>query len=332
MSRRLAQSVWFGNSPGAVAARYALVPLAWAYECGWLLYKSLYRFGIKKARHPHWAVVCVGNLTVGGSGKTPLVLHMIDLLQSIRRNVVVSCSAYGSPAQRGARLAPDGELDPAEWGDEPAMIRWLRPGVPIVCGRNRVLAAQICAEAHPTAVLILDDGYQHLPLKKDVSILIDEPDPPNPFCLPAGPYREPRSESLRADLVVPLDWPTETVQTGFFDPNGPHRERIEEEVALLCAIGSPEKFRKAMEKAGLRVAHCEFLPDHDPLTAGTLFQNVPPGLPIVVTPKDWVKLRKRQDLTGRRIYVATHAVRFVEAEKLARAFQRTLDEIEAQTT
>ncbi len=311
--------------------RYALLPLAWLYECGWWVYKHLYTFKIKKAKHPHWAIVCIGNLTVGGTGKTPLVLHMIDVLRSTGRPVVVSCSAYGSPAQHEAKLAPEGDLDPAEWGDEPAMIRWLRPDVAIICGRNRVRAAQICSQTCPDAVLLLDDGYQHLPLKKDVSIIIDDPDPANPFCLPAGPYREPRSESLRANLVVPLDWPTVTVQTGFFDPDGPHRERIDGRVALLCAVGSPDRFADSMTKMGLEVAHREFLPDHDPLSAGTLFQNIPEGMPIVVTAKDWVKLRKRNDIVSRKIYVATQSVRFDEAEKLALMFKRTLDEIEAKT-
>jgi tetraacyldisaccharide-1-P 4'-kinase len=135
---------------------------------------------------------------------------------------------------------------------------------------------------------------------------------------------------MRADLVVPLDWPTETLQTGFLDPDGPHHESIEGKVALLCAIGSPEKFADAMVKMGIEVVHREFLPDHDPLTAGTLFQNIPQGMPVVVTPKDWVKLKKRNDIGGRRIYVATQSVRFAETEKLALMFKRTLDEIDAQ--
>lgn len=332
MSQPISQSIWFGKSIGSAAIRYALVPLSLLYACGWRLYNLLYTLKVKRASHPHWAIVCIGNLTVGGSGKTPLVLHMIDLLRSIGREVVVSCSAYGSPAQHEARLAPEGELDPALWGDEPAMIRWLRPDVPILCGRNRVRAAEICAREYPSAVLLMDDGYQHLPLKKDIAIVIDDPDPANPFCLPAGPYRQPRSDSMRADLVVPLDWPTETIQTGFFDPDGPHRNKIDGEAVLLCAIGSPEKFEKAMARQGLRIAHRVFLPDHDPLTAGTLFDNIPAELPIVVTPKDWVKLRKRSDLAGRKFYVATQEARFIEADKMALMLKRTLDEIEAQTT
>lgn len=330
MSQPISQNIWFGKSWGWVAVRYALVPLSWLYASAWLLYRLLYAARIKQARHPHWAIVCIGNLTVGGSGKTPLVLHMIDLLRSIGREVVVSCSAYGSPAQHGAQMAPPGELDPEAWGDEPSMIRWLRPETPIICGRDRVKAAEICSQKQPKAVLLLDDGYQHLPLRKDISVVIEDPDPANVFCLPAGPYREPRSDSIRADLVVPLDWPTETIQTGFYDPDGPHRDRIDEEVALLCAIGSPEKFGESMSKMGLRIAIRKYLPDHDPLSAGTLFHDIPAGMPIVVTPKDWVKIRKRRDLAGRRFYVATQEVRFVEADKMAAMLKRTLDEIEAK--
>lgn len=331
MSQPISQSIWFGKSLGARIARLSLLPLAWLYECVWRIYKLLYAVKIKKAKHPHWAVICVGNLTVGGSGKTPLVLHMIDVLKSIGREVAVSCSAYGSPAQHEAALAPDGELDAAEWGDEPAMIRWMKPGVPIICGRNRVRAAEICAAHFPKAVLLLDDGYQHLPLKKDITIVIDDPDPANPYCLPAGPYREPRSESMRAHLVVPLDWPTVSQQTGFLSANGERCNTVEGEAAILCAIGSPDKFADAMANMGINVAHREFLQDHDPLSAGTLFQNIPKHLAIVVTPKDWVKLRKRSDLGERRIYVATQSVEFAEGHRLASAFERTLDEIEEKT-
>ncbi|MFX8929914.1 tetraacyldisaccharide 4'-kinase, partial [Acinetobacter baumannii] len=84
-------------------------------------------------------------------------------------------------------MAPDGPLDPAGWGDEPAMFRWLLPDVPLVVGRRRVLAAELVHQHFPKAVLVMDDGFQHLPVKKHIQILLDDPTPKNSRCLPAGP-------------------------------------------------------------------------------------------------------------------------------------------------
>lgn len=297
--------VWEGRSVGATAARALLLPASWLYEAGWRAYRATYDLGLKKAREPHKPIFCVGNLTVGGSGKSPVTMHLADVIAGLGRKVVLSCSGYGSPASEAARMAPDGPLSPMEWGDEPAMFRWLRPELPVVVGRNRVRAAELCHQEFPDAVMLMDDGFQHLPLRKHLTMLLMDQGR-NRHCLPAGPYREPFSFQSRADLVLPGDFSVVaepmTVQSAEGEPLLPTRVRS------LCAIGSPGRFFAALESAGYCLEASKALPDHDRLDAGNLFEGWPEKDPVVVTAKDWVKLRERRDIVKRTIWIARQDV------------------------
>lgn len=307
------EDTWFGASPGARIVRGLLTPASWVYALGWICYRSIYDLGLKKSREPHKPVACVGNLTVGGSGKTPLAIHIADLVRSLGLEVVLSCSGHGSPASRSASVAPEGELKASEWGDEPAMIRWLRSEMPLIVGRDRVRAAELCQERYPDAVLLLDDGFQHLPLKKHVSILIDDPAGPNRMCLPAGPYREPRWGSKRADLILPGRFRIDIGEGGFINPIGSKIEIAGKTANLLCAIGNPERFVESVRAQGLELKEVAIFSDHDPLNAGNLLDRIEPSLPIVVTAKDWVKLRERTDLGGREVCIARYELRIEPA-------------------
>ncbi len=293
--------VWSGVGPGAVL----LSPLSGLYALGWWAYQAVYAVGLKKAARPHRPVVCVGNLVVGGSGKTPTTLRVLDVLLGAGFPVVVSCSGYGAPRMHGASLAPPGELDAAEWGDEPAWFRWRRPDVPLVVGRDRVLAAETVQRELPSHVMLMDDGYQHLRLAPDVRILLDPPRA-NRLCLPAGPYREPSSTGrLRADAILPPDFAicrSETRLEGSDGvasvPDGP--------CCALCALADPDRFLADLKGLGVDVRETRILPDHDRLDAGTLFDDLPPDMPVVMTAKDWVKLRRRP--VSRQVFIADYVV------------------------
>lgn len=298
--------VWYGDGLKARCLRLVLLPLSWLYGLGWLVYLGIYRLGLKRAKAPHRPAICVGNLKVGGSGKSPLVVHLTRLLRDMGHDVVIGASGYGSPRSEGASLAPEGELDPKEWGDEPAMLRWLLPGVPLIVGRNRVHAAQLCHQHFPNAVLLMDDGFQHLPLKKHLTIVIDRPGP-NRRCLPSGPYREPAWLVSRADLVLPGRFTLKGSITGLANPLRPEAAlEPGSKVALLCALGEPTSFRASVEESGMTVVKELFLPDHDPLLAGNLLAPFEAKLPIVTTAKDWVKLKSRPDIDEREFWIATY--------------------------
>ncbi|MEZ0327744.1 MAG: tetraacyldisaccharide 4'-kinase, partial [Fimbriimonas sp.] len=307
------EEIWYGTSFSAILARTALLPLSALYSLGWQTYLGLYNLGLKRASEPHKPVIVVGNLSVGGSGKTPVTLCLAKLLLSMGRRVVIGCSGYGSPRSEAATLAPAGPLDPAEWGDEPAMIRWLLPEVPLVVGRRRVMAAELVHEAYPGSVLLMDDGFQHLPLKKHVSLLVEADEAVSQLCLPAGPNREPARNRRRADKVI---W-TDVVGLRGCSPRVirlPHRfvtpELVEVQLSratALCALGQPRRFLGELKRE-LELVNPLVLPDHDPLTSGTLLQRLPPDLPVVVTAKDWVKLRHRADVGSRQFVIALQEV------------------------
>ena len=321
--------VWYGESTAAALARAALAPASWLYGLGWQAYLGLYRLGIKEPKAPHVPVVCIGNLTVGGSGKTPLTIHVAELLMQSGYQVAISCSGYGSPASAAAQLAPDGPLSARQWGDETAVIRWAIPEVPLIVGRRRVLAAQVCAEMFPGAVLVLDDGFQHLPLRKHVSIVIDPPTP-NHLCLPAGPYREPVRNRKRADLVLPGRMELVGEITGFANAHTGKRVGTPSAAWVVCALGRPAAFLESLERSGVRVLNALLMPDHDPLLAGNLFDSIPEREAVVVTAKDWVKLREREDLGSRRIVVAEYKAWVEPGIDFALWLKGKLDEISPQ--
>jgi tetraacyldisaccharide 4'-kinase len=259
----------------------------------------------------------------GGGGKSPLTMHLVELLRGMGREVVVSASGYGSPRSEAATLAPSGALNPKEWGDEPAMLRWLIPDLPLIVGRRRVLAAEICHESHRDAILLMDDGFQHLPLKKHVSILLDPPKPFNRLCLPAGPYREPRRNRARADLVLPGKFSIEQRPLRFVEPNGSVTYPMNP--SALCALGRPEAFMEALARSGVTVSSKIVLPDHDALDAGTLLGSIPHDRPVVVTAKDWVKLRERADVDSRSFVIALQTTRIEPASQFREWLKNRLD-------
>jgi tetraacyldisaccharide 4'-kinase len=294
--------IWNGRSLGARVARIGLFPASVLYGLGWQTYLAMYRLGVKKAVKPHHPIVCIGNLLAGGGGKSPMTVHLVEVLREMGREVVVGASGYGSPRSEAASLAPDGHLNPAEWGDEPAMLRWLIPDLPLIVGRRRVLAAEICHRSHPGAVLLMDDGFQHLPLHKDLTILLDPANPFNRLCLPAGPYREPRTNRSRADIVIPGHFKVVSQPLRFVDPAG--NSVAPKSPSVLCALARPEAFLEALASSGVKPVSQILLPDHDTLDAGTLLETIPSDRPVVVTAKDWVKLRERSDVESRSFVIA----------------------------
>jgi tetraacyldisaccharide 4'-kinase len=218
-------------------------------------------------------------------------------------SVVLGLSGYGSPRSEAASVASEGPLDASEWGDEPAMVRWLAPELPLIVGRRRVLAAELASQLYPNHILLMDDGFQHLPLRKHVTLIIDPESPVNARCLPAGPYREPRRNRRRADLIFGSRFQFVRSPLTFIEPSGT-QVGPPKAAAMLCAIGEPDGFAQSLTEAGVRLTTQVRLPDHDPLTAGTLFDGLDRDIPLVVTAKDWVKLRARGDLQDRQIVIA----------------------------
>jgi tetraacyldisaccharide 4'-kinase len=319
--------LWEGQSAKERLVRTLVTPLSWLYALGWQAYVSTYNLGIKRPKSPHRPIICIGSLLVGGSGKSPLTHHIADVVLQLGKSVVIGCSGYGSPHSKEAAIAPPGPLHASEWGDEPAMFRWLLPDVPLVVGRNRVLAAKLVHQTYPDSVLVMDDGFQHLPILKQLTIIIDDSEPKNKLCLPAGPHREPRRNRERADLIVPEDFAMRRLPMTIVTTEGcttnPH------EYAVLCALAQPSRFIRTLGARfpnSLIEVPTEILPDHDPLTAPNLWHAFPKRLPIVVTAKDWVKLRDRSDVGERTFLIALQEVSLEPRAEVRNWIERSFNE------
>jgi tetraacyldisaccharide 4'-kinase len=278
-------------------ASAALLPFSWLYGLGWRSYEAVYRFGFKRRREFDLPIVGVGNLTAGGSGKTPVVIELVRLALERGLSPAVSLSGYGSPSASGTIVLNKGDcVVAAIHGDEPAEFRRAHPNVPLILGRDRVAAAQA---AHDFECLILDDGFQHLRLARNADIVIWDDDLPNKRLLPAGPMREPmsgldrasavatpnRAPSSYAGTVLTFTREYQEVRDVATDERFPLDWLRGRQIDALCAIARPEPFFEVLEQCGAIVRRRTALGDHDAL--GSVRAT---DFPTVVTEKDAVKL------------------------------------------
>ncbi len=280
-----------------------LTPAAWLF--GWLAKRRRWRFLVGKA--PRWRapvpLIVVGNISVGGTGKTPLVIWLALWLKEQGLRVGVVARGYGGKAGRNPLAVPSVDADPALYGDEPVLIA-NRTGCPVVVCKDRIKAAKKLLEANEVDALIADDGLQHYSLVRDVEIAVVDGDRGfgNGRLLPAGPLREPASRLREVDWVVSNSRfagvapdealmcmrPNALVNLG----NGlslTPEEFVErhERVRAVAGIGNPDRFARTLREMGLGVL-LHGLDDHHIFNGEEVaFDD---DLPVVCTDKDAVKL------------------------------------------
>ncbi len=202
----LRERLWWSTSPSA-GDRFLAAPLLLAegiFRAVAAGRGALYDAGVLPAARAGVPVVSVGNLAVGGAGKTPVALAIAGRLVGLGRRPAVLSRGYGA-ARSDDRVVSDGErllLDAAGGGDEPVQMARRVPGLRVLCGADRARLAPR-AVALGADVLLLDDGFQHRRLARDLDVVVLDASNPwgNGHCLPAGPNREPRSALGRAGLV-----------------------------------------------------------------------------------------------------------------------------------
>ena len=178
-----------------------------AYRAAVRLRNALYDSGYLKSRRLPCPVISVGNLTVGGTGKTPVTSFLAGMLSDSGYRVAVLSRGYRRRGGRRPVLVSDGRTmlaDPDRSGDEPYQISRQNPGVAVAVGADRVAAARLVCTPSPPEVILLDDAFQHRPVYRDIDlILVDGRDPwGNRRMLPFGPLREPPSAISRAHALV----------------------------------------------------------------------------------------------------------------------------------
>ena len=193
--------------------RFLLIPLSWLYGLIVSIRNRLYGIGVFKARRLPCRVISVGNIAVGGTGKTPAVIAIAKHLQQKGVRVAILLRGYKRASRERVTIVSDGERLCAsleESGDEAYMLARHLNGVPIVVGRQRYQAGRVALERFDVDVLLLDDGFQHRQLARDVDILTvpaysvasEYPIRSRERLLPAGGLREPWTALRRADIIL----------------------------------------------------------------------------------------------------------------------------------
>lgn len=295
----------------------------------------LYSAGLLKTRRLNSPVVSVGNLTVGGTGKTPYVAYLARVIQESGRQPAILSRGYRGKAERSTLLVSDGgpvRCRPEDCGDEPCLLARKLPGVFVAVGKDRYAGGRLVEERFGDVIHILDDGFQHVQLERDLNILLL--DATDPFGggqpLPAGRLREPLRALARADLIVvtrahlPMDGELIETQVRRWNPRAPisyfhhdavglydlksgerHRLRdwIGQPAAALAAIGKPEVFLHDLAHYQIRVVG-EFLHrDHHAFTQRDLDEALAlttdgSARAVVTTEKDAVKLERLEFSQG----------------------------------
>ncbi|MCC5856835.1 MAG: tetraacyldisaccharide 4'-kinase [Ectothiorhodospiraceae bacterium] len=277
---------------------FALLPLSWAYRFVVWGRRLLYRTGILKRHKVPVPVIVVGNIFVGGTGKTPLVLWVTRHLKSRQLRPGIITRGYGGNATHWPQLV-EADSDPAVVGDEPVLLAQ-RSGCPVVASPDRVQAAEALIDRYGCNVIVSDDGLQHYRLERDLEIVVIDAARGlgNGQCLPAGPLREPRRRLRRVDALVANGGPSVLTRYYFTlrldkawslpapETIRPLKDFSGQQVHAVTGIGNPDRFFAALARFGLEVIPHPFA-DHYPFQEKDI--QFDDGLPVLMTEKDAVK-------------------------------------------
>lgn len=280
---------------------WMLLPAAALFAMIAALRRAAFRCGLLRAERIGIPVIVIGNITAGGTGKTPLTLWLAHYLQDQGWHPGIISRGYGAARRDPRPVPPEGAA--RDYGDEPCLLAQ-RAGCPVWVGVDRAATAHALRAAHPaTDVLISDDGLQHYRLARDIEIAVIDGQRGlgNGWPLPAGPLREPASRLAVVDAVVvngeeiPPEFPQALVMRlagstfrNLLNPQHTapvayfHRQRVH----AIAGIGNPQRFFAHLQRLGL-VCTTRSFPDHHAYAASDL--ELPDAGHIVMTEKDAVK-------------------------------------------
>ena len=287
-----------------------------------------YRKGIFRTRSLPCLVISVGNITLGGTGKTPFVCLVAEMLHNRGYRTAVLSRGYKGSYEGAYAVVSDGErvlLGPRQAGDEPCLLAQKLRGIPVIVGRERWIAGRYAIDQFHTQVLILDDGFQHLALKRDMNLLLLDSSSPfgNGRLFPRGELRESLSQVRRAEAVVLTKGGGDDIINNLgkrfmnlskeipvfrvrYDPQaiqveGEEKIRSSQDlrgkrILGFCGLAKPESFEKSLRQLGAEILHFQPFPDHFPYKEKDLerLRRVAGQVgaeAMVTTEKDMVRLR-----------------------------------------
>ena len=286
---------WYARSPWLLL----LTPLSLVFRIVAWLRRNAYRAGLLRSQRVALPVIIIGNITVGGTGKTPLVIWLAEYLQEKGYHPGIISRGYGGKASGWPQqVRPDS--DPAMVGDEAVLLAGAT-GCPMAVGPDRVANATALIKHSECDVILSDDGLQHYALQRDIEIIVIDGVRRfgTGFSIPAGPMREPAKRLKEADLVVinglgggqehimrmrPGDAHSLTDSSN----KRPLADFRAQAVHAVAGIGNPERFFQSLQQLGMQLEKHVF-PDHYKFTATDI--RFGDNKPVIMTEKDAVKCR-----------------------------------------
>ena len=293
-------ALWYGEHRLSVA----LAPIAMLVGAYAQARRFSYRLGLLPQFTSPVPVIVVGNIAVGGTGKTPLTISLVNHLLASGYRPGIACRGYRGQAKIWPQQVR-ADSDPLMVGDEPVVLA-RRTGCPVAAAPRRASAVEALVAVHQCDVIVCDDGLQHLNLARDIEIAVIDGvrRHGNGRCLPAGPLREPRSRLRTVDFVVS----TGEAHSGEFAMNllagdaynlrHPDLHQVlaafrYQPVHAVCGIGNPQRFFNQLRDSGLDVIE-HALPDHHLFTATDI--QFDDDLSVLMTEKDAVKCTRFADV------------------------------------
>lgn len=303
--------------------RIVLIPLIPLYL---LLFKINQK--VKRPLNPGIPVICAGNITTGGTGKTPAVIFIVKLLKELGYSPAVVSRGYGGLKSKIGAIVTDGKkisLSPEEAGDESYLMALNLNGVPIAVGKNRLQSIEHLKQTFNIDIIVMDDGFQNFSIKKDISVVVIDAVRPfgNGLLLPAGDLRETKTSLSRSDIILlnKSDLVTEhelislrkkiskiapavPIINSYYKidsicriNNISHKEKIDsitgKKVLAISAIGNPDAFFMMIKKYNPGLLESIIFPDHCWFKKSDIsrFINYSESCDYVITTeKDYIKL------------------------------------------
>lgn len=293
MLNRFIENAWQQKSLLSKLFCRLLIPISYLYRAIFALRKYFYKVGVFKVHRIKIPVIIVGNLSVGGTGKTPLVIALAERLGEMGCAVGIVTRGYGASVAK-VPLLVSGNSGALTVGDE-AIVLAERTSCPVIVNPNRVAAARelekLCGKDR-LDVLISDDGLQHYRLGRDAEIIVHDPHAAtqNTYLLPAGPWREAPAghddydvSALRGENYDLLLGDPLPVRSG-----GVRWQSVNTRVHAVAGIGKPYRFFSQLQEAGYEIIEHTFSDHHEYSEDDLVFND---KLPILMTEKDAVKCR-----------------------------------------